>query len=539
MKKLLALIVTCCLLLSGFGFAAAEGQDIVLLYTNDVHCGVEDNLGYAGLVAYANQLRAEGQQVVLIDAGDAVQGAAIGTLSNGEYLVDIMNHAGYEIAVPGNHEFDYGMDQFFALREKAEYPYLSCNFTDLRTGEAVLDAYLIKDFGGLKIAFVGICTPQTITSSTPAYFQNENGEFIYGFQQDETGEALYACVQKAVDAARAEGADLVVAVAHLGIDETSSPWTSSELIANTTGIDALIDGHSHSVVGTKVLNKEGKPVVHGQTGTKLANIGQMTISADGSRIESALVTSYTGSDADMEAFVADIKAQYEEVLKEVVAKTDVDLITVDPATNERIIRNADSNLGDLCADAYKTVSGADVAFVNGGGIRADIPAGDITYEQIIAVHPYGNMLTVVEATGQQILDCLEYSAYSWPSEFGGFQHVAGLTYEIHTYIESGVTRDENGMYIGVDGEYRVQNVMVNGEPLDLEKTYTVASHNYMLKQGGDGFNMFVGDKILQDEVMLDNQVLITYIRDYLDGVVGEEYGDIYGQGRITFVNEKP
>ena len=537
MKKLLALLVSCCLLLSCFGFAAAEGSDIVLLFTNDVHCGVDDNLGYAGLAAYAEQLRAEGLQVMLVDAGDAVQGAAIGTLSNGEYLTDIMNEIGYGVAVPGNHEFDYGMDQFFALREKANFPYVSCNFTDLRTGEPVLDAYVISEFDGLKIAFVGICTPQTITSSTPKYFQNEDGEFIYGFQQDETGAALYACVQNAVDAARAEGADLVVAVAHLGVDETSSPWTASEVIANTTGIDAVIDGHSHSVVGTKALNKDGKPVVHMQTGTKLANIGQLTISADGSRIEGALVSNYTGKDAETEAFIEDIKAKFESLLKEVVAKTDVDLITVDPESGERIIRNEETNLADLCTDAYKAVSGAEIAFVNGGGIRADIPAGDITYEQIIAVHPYGNKLTVVEATGQQILDCLEYSTYKWPAEFGGWQEVAGLTFEFHTYLETSVQRDENGMFAGVTGEYRVKNVLVNGEPLDLEKTYTVASHNYMLKDGGDGFNMFQGDKILQDEVMLDNQVLITYIRDYLGGVVGEEYSDIYGQGRITFVEE--
>ncbi|HIT69795.1 MAG TPA: 5'-nucleotidase C-terminal domain-containing protein, partial [Candidatus Aphodomonas merdavium] len=156
-----------------------------------------------------------------------------------------------------------------------------------------------------------------------------------------------------------------------------------------------------------------------------------------------------------------------------------------------------------------------------------------------AVHPYGNMLTVVEATGQQILDCLEFGVSAWPAEFGGFQQVAGLTFEIHTYIESSVTTDENGMFTGVDGDYRVQNVMVNGEALDLEKTYTVASHNYMLKQGGDGFTMFQGDNILQDEVMIDNQVLITYIRDILGGTVGEAYSDLFGQGRITFVTEQP
>ena len=394
------------------------------------------------------------------------------------------------------------------------------------------------EVGGAKIAFVGICTPKTITSSTPAYFQDENGEFIYGFQQDEDGTALYTVVQETVDAARAEGADYVIAVGHLGIDETCTPWTSSEVIAATSGIDAFIDGHSHSVVGEKMLNKDGETVVLAQTGTKLESIGQMTICADGT-IESCLVSNYTGKDAEVEALVEEIRAENEELLQQVVAKTDVDLTTVDPESGERLIRNEETNLGDLCADAYQAVSGADVAFVNGGGIRADIPAGDITYEQVIAVHPYGNMLTVVEATGQQILDCLEFGVSAWPAEFGGFQQVAGLTFEIHTYIESSVTTDENGMFTGVDGDYRVQNVMVNGEALDLEKTYTVASHNYMLKQGGDGFTMFQGDNILQDEVMIDNQVLITYIRDILGGTVGEAYSDLFGQGRITFVTEQP
>ena len=538
MKKLLVLLLCCCLLLPCFGNAEETGGDIVLLFTNDVHCGVDDAIGYAGLAAYKNHLEAEGFPVVLIDAGDAVQGAVIGTLSSGTYLIDLMNAVGYDLAVPGNHEFDYGMDQFFALTEQAEFPYISCNFTDLRTGEPVFNGYLMMEVGGAKIAFVGICTPKTITSSTPAYFQDENGEFIYGFQQDEDGTALYTVVQETVDAARAEGADYVIAVGHLGIDETCTPWTSSEVIAATSGIDAFIDGHSHSVVGEKMLNKDGETVVLAQTGTKLESIGQMTICADGT-IESCLVSNYTGKDAEVEALVEEIRAENEELLQQVVAKTDVDLTTVDPDSGERLIRNEETNLGDLCADAYQAVSGADVAFVNGGGIRADIPAGDITYEQVIAVHPYGNMLTVVEATGQQILDCLEFGVSAWPAEFGGFQQVAGLTFEIHTYIESSVTTDENGMFTGVDGDYRVQNVMVNGEALDLEKTYTVASHNYMLKQGGDGFTMFQGDNILQDEVMIDNQVLITYIRDILGGTVGEAYSDLFGQGRITFVTEQP
>ena len=205
----------------------------------------------------------------------------------------------------------------------------------------------------------------------------------------------------------------------------------------------------------------------------------------------------------------------------------------------RIIRNAETNLGDLCADAYRDQGDADVAFVNGGGIRVSIPAGDITLGDILQVHPFGNALCVVEATGQQILDALEWGARNVPGENGGFLQVSGLTYEIHTYIESSCTADENGLFTGVDGEYRVKNVKVAGEDLDLTKTYTVASHNYMLKDGGDGFTMFQGCNLLQDEVKLDNQVLIDYITGTLEGVVGEAYANPYGEGRIVGVAEAP
>ena len=544
-KKLLALTLVLMLLLAGCGSAApaetpaptpAEetaylglDNDIVILYTNDVHCAVDDNLGYTGLATVKNALEAQGKHVVLVDNGDAVQGDTIGTLSNGEYIIDIMNEVGYDVATPGNHEFDYGMDQFFALTEKANFPYVSANFVD-NDGNTVLDPYVIKDVAGVKIAFVGISTPKTITTSTPKYFQDDNGNYIYSFQQDETGEKLYAAVQSAVDAARAEGAQFVIALAHLGIEEDCSPWTSSEVIVNTTGIDAVLDGHSHSMIqGEKVKNKDGAEVLLSSTETKLAYIGCLTIKDDGS-MSTTLI-----SDNGMKEFIGGIQEEFEELVNTVVASTDVDLIIKDPASGERIVRVSETNLGDLCADAYRAMSGADVAIVNGGGVRADIPAGDITYGQIIAVHPFGNEMCVVECTGQEILDALELGCSKLPAESGGFLQVSGMTYTVDLNVESTVKLDENGMFVEVEGERRVKDVTIGGEPLDPEKTYTLASHNYKLKDCGDGYSMFADNVFLQDSVMIDNQVLINYIVDVLGGTVGEEYADPYGQGRITII----
>lgn len=544
-KKLLALTLVLMLLLAGCGSAApaetpaptpAEetaylglDNDIVILYTNDVHCGVDDNLGYAGLATVKNALEAQGKHVVLVDNGDAVQGDTIGTLSNGEYIIDIMNEIGYDVATPGNHEFDYGMDQFFALTEQANFPYVSANFVD-NDGNTVLDPYVIKDVAGVKIAFVGISTPKTITTSTPKYFQDDNGNYIYAFQQDETGEKLYAAVQSAVDAARAEGAQFVIALAHLGIEEDCSPWTSSEVIVNTTGIDAVLDGHSHSLIqGEKVKNKDGAEVLLSSTETKLAYIGCLTIKDDGS-MSTTLI-----SDNGMKDFIGGIQEEFEELVNTVVASTDVDLIIKDPASGERIVRVSETNLGDLCADAYRAMSGADVSIVNGGGVRADIPAGDITYGQIIAVHPFGNEMCVVECTGQEILDALELGCSKLPAESGGFLHVSGMTYTVDLNVESTVKLDENGMFVSVEGDRRVKDVTIGGEPLDPDKTYTLASHNYKLKNCGDGYSMFADNVFLQDSVMIDNQVLINYIVDVLGGTVGEEYADPYGQGRITII----
>ena len=554
MKKILSLLLALAMMLGCMAFAEeaapALTQDVVVLFTSDVHCGIDQGFGYTGLAAVRDSLEAAGNHVLLVDNGDSIQGEPVGTMTTGEAIINLMNAVGYDIAVPGNHEFDYGMDRFLELTEKANFPYISANFN--KDGELVFAPYVIKEFDEVQIAFVGITTPKTLTSSTPKYFQDEEGNFIYGFMQDETGEKLYTAVQTAVDDARAEGADYVVVLGHVGNEAECQPWTYADIIANTTGIDVFLDGHSHDTDQVTMINKDGEDVLRAACGTKLAGIGYLRIGADGT-LATGLYTwnndvsapELLGIENEMTAAVQEATAELDEKLSEVVASSRVDLTIYDPeakmedGTPIRIIRNEETNLGDLSADAYRDQSGADIAFVNGGGIRVSIDAGDITLGDILQVHPFGNALCVIEATGQQILDALEWGARSVPGENGGFLQVSGLTYEIHTYIESSAKADENTMFAGVEGEYRVKNVMVGDEPLDLEKTYTLASHNYMLKNGGDGYNMFEGCNLLQDEVMLDNQVLINYITGTLEGVVGEQYENPYGEGRIVAVEEAP
>jgi len=521
--------------------AASLDKDLAILYTNDVHCAVDEGIGYAGVAALKKQLEDEGCYVALVDAGDAVQGDAIGTLSQGSYIIDIMNEVGYDVATPGNHEFDYGMDRFFELVDMADFPYVSANFIDLATGETLLEPYTILTFNGVNVAFVGVSTPTTITTSTPTFFQDADGNFIYGFGQANGSDAFYAIIQAAIDAAIADGADYVVALSHLGIDASTSPYTSSELIEATTGIDVVIDGHSHSTIECeRVKNKTGERVLLTQTGTKLSSVGLLYITKEGS-VSTGLISDYTEQDADTVAYISEIQAQFEDLLNVVVATSEVDLTIYEPGTDPavRIVRNSETNLGDLCADAYRYISGADIAFVNGGGVRTDIAAGDITYGDIIKVHPFGNELCMVEATGQEILDALEMGARVTPDENGGFLQVSGLSYEIHTYIPSSVTLDENGLFVSVDGEYRVKNVMVGDEALDLTKTYTLACHDYLLKNAGDGYTMFQDNTFLLESFMIDNQVLINYIVDGLGGVVGQEYADPHGQGRIVAVETQP
>lgn len=544
---LLALILT----FPVTAFAAeTESLGVVILHTNDVHCGFEaddSTFGAADLAAYKARLESEGYDVILADAGDFVQGGVIGTLSNGEYPMQIMNELGYDVAIPGNHEFDFGMDNFLKLANEAKFPYISVNFTDLRTDEKPFSSYKIIEAGGLKIAFIGLTTPETPSSSTPTNFMDENGNYIYGFLGGDDGTALYTAVQDAINSAYADGADYVFAIGHMGDYVYDEKWSSRTVIKHTSGLSAFIDGHSHSVLEDFVEDKDGKSVPLASTGTKLENIGKITITDNEMTCELIEKSDYTVSADEntaenkayrnMTDFIAGINAQYGELIGTVVARTDVELTINDPETGERAVRSAETNLGDLCADAYRAATGAEIALVNGGGVRANIAVGDITYGNIIDVQPFGNSLCVVEATGQQILDCLEMGALHCPEEDGSFIQVSGLTYQINKSVPSSVKTDKDGNFIGIDGEYRVCNVFVGEKPLDLNKTYTVASHNYYLLSYGGGMTMFRDCKLVAKEIALDNQALIDYITENLGGTVGEEYSNPRGSGRIKVIDK--
>ena len=551
-KKSLGILLTVILMLSMAVCSAAEEKaekngDIYILFTSDVHCGIDKGFGYAGLQQVRDTLEAQGYETILVDDGDAIQGEPIGTLSEGEAIIDLMNDLKYDVAIPGNHEFDYGMPRFLELVEKADFPYISCNFTYL--DELVFEPYIIKEAAGKKIGFVGVTTPLTITASTPVYFQDENGEYVYGFMSDDTGERVYQAVQSAVDAAREEGADYVYVIGHMGNGAEFKPWTYADVISHTDGIDVFLDGHSHDTDQVIMKNKDGEDVPRSAVGTKMACIGYSHISAEGDIVETGIWSWPNKTSApelldihnEIRDRVDEAQQELAEELDQVVASTAVTLTINDPEAVDssgnpvRMIRRAETNLGDLCADAARDQSGADIAFVNGGSIRVSIEKGDITFGNILAVHPFGSMLCVLEVTGQQILDALEWSCRSVPDENGGFNQVSGLTFEINSAIDSPCKADKDGMCVGIEGERRVQNVMVGGEALDPEKTYTLAGYDYQLRQQGDGYTAYDGAPVLQDNVKLDNQVLIDYIVDTLGGNVGGEYADPYGEGRITIL----
>ena len=550
-----------------------DKSDVTILYTNDVHTYIDKQspkLTYAAIADLKQSYQNAGKDVLLVDAGDHVQGTAYGSMDEGASIIKLMNAAGYDAATPGNHEFDYGMDRAKAIMKEADFPYLSCNWVDLRTGLRVLPSVKVFVRGGRRIAFVGVTTPETFTKSTPAYFMDKaQRKYIYDIQGGEDGKKLYDAVQKAIDKAKLL-ADVVIGLGHLGVDPSSSPWTSEEVIAHTSGFDAFIDGHSHTVMENKqVQDASGKAVTLTQTGSYFANVGEMTIAADGT-ITTKLIPTHEGMDAGIAAMQTGWVSTVDDMLGEKIAVGDSDFYVSDPATGKRRIRSAETNLGDFVADGIYTYFNeveklhCDVAIMNGGGIRADVPAGDWTFKTCKQVSPFGNVACLMSVTGKQIQDALEFAARfagEGGKENGGFLQVAGATYEIHTDIPNTVQTDEKNVWIGsATGTPRVQNVKIYDKasgsylPLDPGATYALAGMNYTLRNLGDGFAMFDGAELIKDYVSEDYLVMATYamIFDGADAVGLPHlssansplaaypgyllnYEQPYGAGRITIL----
>ncbi len=577
MKKrfafLLASVMALSLSLPAFAAEEAEAEPVTVLYTNDVHTYINKDLNYTLAAQYRDTL----DNVLLVDAGDHIQGTAFGSMDKGETIIDLMNAAGYDVATLGNHEFDYGMEGAMNSIEWAEFPYVSCNFYHEENGvkgENVLDSYEVFDIGGRKIAFVGVTTPESFTKSTPAYFQDDAGNYIYGIAGGQDGEDLYETVQEAIDEASAE-ADIVIGLGHLGVDPASRPWTSEEVIANTTGFDAFIDGHSHTTLPMEAVeDADGNIVILTQTGSYFDALGQMTIEPDGEivtellspdNVKARLYDSYIGKIRAGESVSEELEAAVEEIetgwidevnteLGQVIGTTEDTLDNYEP-DGTRLVRSQETNSGDFAADALyylfdqtNVVDGfpVDIAVMNGGGIRNEAITGDISYLTCKNMHTFGNVACFIQVTGQQILDALEFGArgVGTGEEIGGFLQVSGAKYTIDTSVDSTVTMDDKGVFTGVAGDYRVKDVQIYNrdtdsyEPLDPAATYNLAGYNYTLRDLGDGFSMFEGAENIVDYVMEDYMVLANYVQSFEDtdgdglpNVSG--YGDLHGDGRIT------
>lgn len=552
-NKFISIMLTVVILLTTVSISAyASSTDTVILYTNDVHCAIDD---YPVLAAYRAELISQGKNVIVVDAGDAIQGEVIGSTTEGEAIVDIMNTVGYDYAVPGNHEFDYGMDVFLDLAQNtATYNYISSNFYNLTTHAPVLSPYAVEDFGDYQVGFVGISTPETVTSSTPEYFKDENGNYIYGFPAYPgtlTNETLYANIQESVDNAIDDGADFVVAVGHAGIIGSIDGWKSTDIIANTDGINCFIDAHSHETTQKATYkNKDNEDVYLTSTGTKFANFGMMTISNGNVSFELINPDSI-----EIETMSSDAKYAYDTVkqkvdgynedisyLYEPLGSSEAKLIIYDE-NGSRAVRMRETNAGDFVADAYRAVTGADIAIANGGGIRAEIEVGSVSRKNLMDVNAFNNNMCVIEVTGQQIIDILEHGARKCPEVLGSFFQVSGVTFEIHTYRESPIITDQLGDFAGIDEtkQRRIQNVRVGEDPIDLNKKYTLAGSTYVLLQGGDGLTMLDGVKVVQQEGLpCDSQMLIKYFTENLNGkITAEQYGNPDGEGRIRIVDIDP
>ena len=574
-KKLIALALSLVMVFSlvACGGTEAPKEDVAILYTNDVHTYIDNPLSYDVIAAIKEELKAQYKNVLLVDAGDHSQGTVYGSMDFGETIIELMNAAGYDVATLGNHEFDYSMEGTMDIIEWAEYPYVSANFYkldgDTITG-TVLDAYKMFEIGGHKIAFVGITTPESFTKSTPAYFQNENGEYIYGISGGETGADLQADVQKAIDDAKKAGATKVIALAHLGDDPASQPWTSAETIKGVSGLDAFIDGHSHSTVkGEMVADKDGKEVLLTQTGEYFDRIGLMVIGADGTiktdfiEYEEILekvkdengnvkvddkgeeVTEVVGYKLVSELYAGaewpvleDITSLKDGWIKDITDELGAIIGTTElvfdnyDAEGTRLVRKEETNTGDFAADALYYLFDdmdldIDIAIMNGGGVRNKAITGDISFLTCKEIHTFGNVACLQTVSGQQVLDALEWGAQNvGVGESGGFLHVAGAIYTVDSSIPSTVQKDDKGVWTGgPTGEYRVKDVKIFNqetgvyEDLDLNAQYNMAGNSYTLRSLGDGFNMFDGAINVLDYVMVDYMVLANYIMGFDGGVI--------------------
>lgn len=516
-------IYTLLIALSAVLFSACrqENKPIIIFFENDVHCAIDE---YAKLSALRNQCKEETPYVAIVSAGDFAQGAAIGSISEGESIIKIMNAVGYDATTIGNHEFDYGIPQLHHLMSELKADVVCCNFSTI-DGCRPYKPYCLKKYGNITVAFVGAATPLTFSSSTPTFFEDENGNCIYSFHADDTFELI----QGAADDARQQGADYVIVLSHLGDD--SALDNSVDMIKATTGIDAVFDGHQHHILNLKVPNATGDSVILASTGTAFMTFGKLTIDTTG-----VLSVDIIPNEPEMEK-----DPRIEQVIKkiedEMAAKTGIVIGHSEvPLTmlknGKREVRRGETNLADFLTDAFRAASGADIGIMNGGGIRNQLHEGDITYGDLYSVIPFNNTICKLQCTGQQLLDALEVGLMLAPEENGDFFQVSGMRYTYTTAVKSSVKLDHNQLFVGVGDTRRVLSAEVerDGEwqPLDPEATYTLGGQSYILVSKGAGGALQYMTEIECDHIG-DVQAVINYF-DQLGTVPASRYAE--PQGRI-------
>ena len=535
-KKVLSLLLVLAMMFSLGITAGAEepaedlSDSIIILHTNDVHGAID---GYAKAAALKKTYEDMGAYVLLMDAGDFIQGDPTVSTSEGATAVELMNMAGYDVAAPGNHEFDYGYANLKDLAGKAEFPIVAANV--LYGGKtAFTDNVTFTAPDGTKIGVFGLDTPETSTKAHPAKIKGVT------FLADDD---LVACAQEQVNELEAEGCDIIVCLGHLGIDDESTGNRSIDLLEEVDGVDLFIDGHSHSDLND-VLEAVGEDgLVNGtlltSTGTKFESIGVVVIS-DGVMQAINIPTSdiVVKPDKTVADRAAAIQKEIDDEYGAAFAKTEVELNGV-----KAEVRTGETNLGNLITDALvwgaaEAGTKVDAAVTNGGGIRASIAKGGITKKDVNTVLPFGNTLSIVKVTGAELLEALEASTYCTPETIGGFPHVSGIVFTVDT----GKPYDQGEQYPGSTyyapkSIQRVTIQSVGGKAFDPKATYTIATNDF-LAAGGDTYYAFKTASVNYDLGAPMDEVVMDYITEELDGVVtAEEYGA--AEGRITIKKGLP
>ena len=533
-------------------------DDIIILHTNDIHCDINNNIGYDGLKLYKKILQKKYKYILTVDLGDHIQGDTIGIVSKGLEIIKIMNKIGYNVSIIGNHEFDYGLNALNECDKNLEYGYICANFCYRKNKTSIFPSYKIIEIGGKKIGFIGVTTPQILIETNLYNIVDEEGNMMYDFLGENEGKNLYDKIQEYIDKIKLEGADYIIILDHLGSegDDTSAKYTSSILLSHISGIDAMIDGHTHKVYNKTSKDKNGKFIPIAQAGTKLSNIGIIKIKNNGTIISEIISEipepeEKEGAemiirnekerwvDTEMKNYLLNITNYYSDLLNKIIGHSDFDLIiNTDPLKDhhKQIIRSEECTLGNLITDAIRYLGKSNISIMNAGTIRDDLIKGNITYQNILNILPYFPNIIVKEISGQDILDALEMGMRYLPEKSAKFPQVSGVSFNVDININSTVEVDEYEMFIRVKGKRRVYNVKIGEEKLDLNKIYSISFDDY-IGNGGDGYSMFNKYKKYNDTFKTDNEALILYIEEELKSNIPDYYRRTQGRIKINSKND--